>query len=318
MWMKALFFENELRLIDYPKPERRDGEALIKVLMASICNTDLEIIKGYMGFNGILGHEFVGIVEECNNRDLLGKRVVGEINCSCGNCDYCVEGLKTHCENRSVLGILAQNGAFAEYLVLPEENLHVVPDRITDEEAVFVEPLAAAFQITQQTQIRPSDKVIILGDGKLGFLVAQVLALTGSDLLVTGKHLSKLSALKRKGVETRLIDDLGERKADVVIDCTGSSKGFETALRLTRSRGKIVLKSTVAEKIELDLTPLVINEITLIGSRCGPFDPAIRTLEKGFIDVRPFISEIFSLSNGLKAFSEASKRGALKILLRIN
>lgn len=316
--MKALFFDNELKLIDYPKPERRCNEALIRVLMAGICDTDLEIIKGYMGFKGILGHEFVGLVEACDNRELLGKRIVGEINCSCGECNYCTEGLKTHCKNRSVLGILARNGAFAEYLVLPEKNLHIVPDRIADEEAVFVEPLAAGFQITQQIQIRPSDRVIILGDGKLGLLAAQVLALTGCDLLVVGKHASKLSVLKRKGIETRLMGDLGERKADVLIDCTGSPKGLETALGLTRARGTIILKSTTAENRELNLTPLVIDEISLIGSRCGPFRPAIMALQKGLIDVKPLISGIYNISDGIEAFKDASKGETLKIALRID
>ncbi len=316
--MKALLFDNGLRLADYPKPRRDNNEALIRVLMAGICNTDLEIVKGYMGFKGILGHEFVGLVEECDNPELLGKRVVGEINYGCGECGYCTKGLKTHCKNRKVLGILAHDGAFAEYLVLPEENLHIIPDKISDEEAVFVEPLAAGFQVIEQTHIRPSNRVIILGDGKLGLLVAQVLVLTGCDLFVAGKHTSKLSLLKGKGIGTGLIDNLGDSKADVVIDCTGASDGLEKALRLTRPRGAIVLKSTVAEKRGVDLTGLVIDEITLIGSRCGPFHPAIRALEKESIDVKLLISGIYSLMEGTKAFREASKKGALKILIRMD
>jgi len=185
--MKALYFDNKLKLVDCPKPERGRGEALIRVLMAGICNTDLEIIKGYREFKGILGHEFVGVVEECENSGLLGKRVVGEINCVCGKCSFCTEGLKTHCKDRRVLGILDHHGTFAEYVVLPEENLCLIPYKITDEEAVFVEPLAAGFQVTEQVHIMPSNRVIVLGDGKLGLLVAQVLALTGCDLILAGK-----------------------------------------------------------------------------------------------------------------------------------
>jgi len=311
-------FEGDLKLVDYPIPERGEDEALIRVLMAGICNTDLEIIKGYKEFKGILGHEFVGIVEEHDNSDLLAKRVVGEINCGCGECEYCVKGLKTHCKNRRVLGILNHDGAFAEYLVLPGDNLHPIPESISDEEAVFVEPLAAGFQVTRQVQVKPSDRVIVLGDGKLGFLVAQVLAMTGCDLLAAGKYPDKLSLFKSKGIETRLTDNLGRREeADVVIDCTGSPKGFVTALELVRPRGIVVLKSTVAEKRGPDLTPLVVNEITLIGSRCGPFPPAIRALEKGLVDVNPLISGIFSIDNGVDAFKDASQKGTFKILLRV-
>ncbi|MEW6616637.1 MAG: alcohol dehydrogenase catalytic domain-containing protein [Thermodesulfobacteriota bacterium] len=313
--MKALYFDNKLKLVDHPKPERGQDESLIRVLVAGICNTDLEIVKGYRGFKGILGHEFVGVVEECKNRGLLRKRVAGEINCVCGKCSFCTGGLKTHCKDRRVLGILDHHGAFAEYLVLPEENLHLIPDKIADEEAVFIEPLAAAFQITEQVNIMPSNRVIVLGDGKLGLLVAQVLALTGCDLLLAGKHTSKLSIVKSMGIDTSLIDDLAERKADVIIDCTGSPDGLEMAMELTRPRGTIVLKSTVAENRELDLTPLVVDEKTLIGSRCGHFPPAIRALERGLIDVKPLVSGIYSINNGIIAFEEAAKKGALKVLL---
>ncbi|PIQ44647.1 MAG: alcohol dehydrogenase [Deltaproteobacteria bacterium CG12_big_fil_rev_8_21_14_0_65_43_10] len=308
----------KLKLVECQKPERGRGEAIIRVLMAGICNTDLEIIKGYRKFKGILGHEFVGVVEECKNHGLLGKRVAGEINCVCGKCSFCTAGLKTHCKDRRVLGILDHHGAFAEYLVLPEENLHLISDKIADEEAVFLEPLAAGFQVTEQVHIMPSDRVIVLGDGKLGLLVAQVLALTGCDLMVAGNHPSKLSIVKSMGIDTSLIDDLGERNADVVIDCTGTPEGLEMAIGLTRPRGTIVLKSTVAENRELDLTPLVVNEITLIGSRCGHFPSAIRALERGLIDVTPLVSGMYSINDGINAFEDAAKKGALKILLTMD
>lgn len=257
-------------------------------------------------------------MEECENSGLLGKRVVGEINCVCGKCSFCTEGLKTHCKDRRVLGILNHNGAFAEYLVLPEDNLHIIPDKVPNEDAVFVEPLAAGFQVTEQAHIMPSNRVIVLGDGKLGLLVAQVLALTGCDLILAGNHPSKLSIVKSMGINTSLIDDLGERKADVVIDCTGTPEGLEMAIGWTRPRGTIVLKSTVAENRELDLTPLVVNEITLIGSRCGHFPSAIRALERGLIDVTPLVSGMYSINDGINAFEDAAKKEALKILLTMD
>ncbi|MFH2012839.1 MAG: alcohol dehydrogenase catalytic domain-containing protein [Pseudomonadota bacterium] len=316
--MKVLYFDDKLKLADHPKPKRERGEALIRVLMAGICNTDLEIVKGYRGFQGILGHEFVGVVEESENSEFLGKRIVGEINCGCGKCSFCVDGLKTHCKNRRVLGILDHNGAFAEYLVLPEENLHLIPDKITDNEAVFIEPLAAAYQVTEQIHIMPSDKVIVLGDGKLGLLVAQVIALSGCCLMLTGKHPTKLSIAKHLGIETSLINDLDAKKADVVIDCTGTPDGLEMAIELTKPRGTVILKSTVAENRDLNLTSLVVDEISIIGSRCGPFTPAIRALERGLIDVKPLISGVYSITDGINAFKEASKKEALKILLVMN
>ena len=314
-WMRALFFDNRLKLIDFPKPLRKKNQALIKVHMAGICNTDLEIYKGYKGFKGIPGHEFVGRVECCDNEKLMYKRVVGEINYGCGECYYCKKGLKSHCKERRVLGILNHHGAFAEYLVLPEENLHIVPDGISDEEAVFVEPLAACFQIIEQLHIKPTERVIVLGDGKLGLLAAQVLDLAGCDILLVGKHSSHLSLIQKRGIKTSLADDIYDMKADVVVECTGSPKGFEMALGLTRPKGKIVLKSTLAEKREIDITSLVIDEITVIGSRCGPFLPAIRALEKKLIDVKPLIHETYSIIDGVKAFEKAAQKGVLKVLL---
>ena len=315
--MRALFFDNNLRyLTDYLVPEPGENEALIRVTCAGICNTDLEIVKGYMNFRGVPGHEFVGVVERCGNKALEGKRVVGEINLSCGNCPYCKSGLRNHCYNRSVLGILGKDGAFADYVTLPTGNLHLVPDSVPDEEAVFVEPLAAAFEILEQVGIGAEDRVCVLGDGKLGLLTAQVVSLTGCALVVGGRHKEKLSILERRGIETKLSSDITERVFDCVIDCTGSSLGIESAMKLVRPKGTIVLKTTVAKRDNIDMNVIVIDEITLVGSRCGPFEPAIHALETKTVDVLPLISRTFPLSEGVEAFNFASGKGILKVLLK--
>jgi len=315
--MRALFFDNNLRyLTDYLVPEPGENEALIRVTCAGICNTDLEIVKGYMNFRGVPGHEFVGVVERCGNKALEGKRVVGEINLSCGNCLYCKSGLRNHCYNRSVLGILGKDGAFADYVTLPTGNLHPVPDSVPDEEAVFVEPLAAAFEILEQVGIGAEDRVCVLGDGKLGLLTAQVVSLTGCALVVGGRHKEKLSILERRGIETKLSSDITERVFDCVIDCTGSSLGIESAMKLVRPKGTIVLKTTVAKRDNIDMNVIVIDEITLVGSRCGPFEPAIHALETKTVDVLPLISRTFPLSEGVEAFNFASGKGILKVLLK--
>jgi threonine dehydrogenase-like Zn-dependent dehydrogenase len=331
--LKALVFKNGLRYqTDYPIPVPKDDEALIRVTHAGICNTDLEIIKGYMGFQGIPGHEFVGIVEKCGEANLTGKRVVGEINVGCGECDFCKNRMRNHCAGRSVLGILNRDGAFAEYITLPVENLHEVPDSVTNEEAVFTEPLAAAFEILQQISVKPSDKVCVLGDGKLGLLVGQVLATTKCDLVVMGKHKEKLNILKEMGINTEIVsaDTVGVRyavpipkdaqggKFDIVVDCTGSPSGIEKALWIVKPRGTIVLKTTVADNIPLDINQFVIREITLVGSRCGPFPPAIRAIEKKQIDLLPLVSGRLSLNRGVEAFQLASKKGVLKVILEIH
>lgn len=317
--MRALFFDRKgLRCKpDYPVPRRGRDEALIKVTCAGICNTDIEITKGYYRFRGIPGHEFVGIVEECGHKSLIGKRVAGEINVSCGSCYYCKNKMQNHCPNRSVIGILNRDGVFAEYVTLPVKNLHKVPDSVSDEEAVFIEPLAAAFEITRQVDIMPSDKVCVLGDGKLGLLVAQVLFLTGCKLMVVGKHKEKLSILGNKGIRTQFISDFGEKEFDIVVDCTGSPSGIETALNIVRPAGKVVIKTTVARQKAFDLNRIVVNELTLIGSRCGPFAEAIRALEKKKIEVTQLISRFFPLEDGLKAFKYASRKGVLKVILGI-
>lgn len=316
--MRAIIFDGKLRyMADYPVPINGEGEALIRVTLAGVCNTDLEIIKGYMGFQGVLGHEFVGVVERCRDSSLIGKRVVGEINMGCGRCGYCTNGMQNHCPSRSVLGILNRDGAFAEYATLPVSNLHLVPDSVTDEEAVFVEPLAAAFEITEQVNIRPDHRVCILGDGKLGLLTAQVLALTGSRLICIGRHEEKLAILGKRGIETNSTSAGYCREFDLVVDCSGSPKGLESAINLVKPKGTIVLKTTAAKREAIDMNSLVINEITLLGSRCGPFSPAIEALAEKYVDVRPMISRVFPLEEGVEAVHQAAAKGVVKVLIRI-
>jgi threonine dehydrogenase-like Zn-dependent dehydrogenase len=333
--MRALVFHNNRLMLEnyYPRPDLQPGEALIKVLQAGICNTDLEIIRGYMDFQGIPGHEFVGSVESVHEGPgatsptyLIGKRVVGEINAACyrSDCAYCQRGMPTHCPNRSTLGIVNRDGAFAEYLTLPTANLHLVPDNISDEEAVFVEPLAANFEILEQVHIQPTDRVIILGDGKMGQLASQVLALTGCEITMVGKHEEKLALAAQRGIQTRLLGDVvgaqfiaPNARVDLIVECTGSAQGLELAMRLVRPRGTIILKSTVADKSTLHLASIVIDEIRVQGSRCGPFAPAIRALSQRTVDIRPLISARYNLDDGVAAFGHAAKPGVLKVLVRV-
>jgi alcohol dehydrogenase len=286
--------------------------------MAGICNTDLEIVRGYMGFSGILGHEFVGDVVEAEDRVWIGKRVVGEINCPCRVCQTCREGLTNHCPHRTVLGIHKRNGAFAEVLTLPESNLHVVPDSVEDEEAIWVEPLAAAFEILEQVPVRPSNRVAVLGEGKLGSLVAQVLALSGCDLIVLGLEEEKLSRIRALGVRALHAREAEQRSMDIVVDATGSPDGFAAALKMLKPRGTLVLKSTVADRTALHLSSLVVDEMTVVGSRCGPFGPALRALEKGKIRVRGLVEEIIPFDRAMEALERAGRPGSLKILLDMN
>lgn len=317
--MKALLFDEQIRFDkNHPLPERKPYEVLVRVLKAGICRTDLEITKGYLGFKGILGHEFVGIVEESPDQNLTGKRVVGEINISCGNCMYCLQGMPTHCENRSVVGIQNKNGAFAEYLSLPMENIHVLSDSITDDQALFTEPLSAAVQILTQVHIRPGDQTIVLGDGNLGLLCAQVVAMTGAQVLAVGKYRSKLDILEKRGIKTCLIDELTREKADVVIECTGSPSGLQQAFKTVHPRGTIVLKSTFFAHSKINLVPIVINEVVLVGSRCGAFPPALRLLEDKTIDVVSLISQRYPLNEGVQAFQAAKRRDTVKIVLEIS
>lgn len=318
--MKALIFDQHLSLsTTYPKPITKKGEALIKVLQSGICNTDIEITKGYMGFKGILGHEFVGIIESVDHDDqfLAGKRVVGEINANCGTCPYCLKGLPTHCPHRSVLGILNRDGCFAEYLTLPTTLLHIIPDSIPNEDAVFVEPLAAAFQIMEQLHLKPTQTVAVLGDGKLGLLISQVLNLSHANIIAIGKHAHKLAILQKQGIETLLLENVPvEPTYDVVVDATGSINGFELAMNIIKPRGTLVLKSTVAATASFSLAPIVINEITVLGSRCGPFNPAINALKNKAVDVKSLITQIYPFDQALDAFSHASTPGTMKILLK--
>ena len=317
--MKAVVFDNGLKLDNnYPMPVPQKGEALIKVNTIGICNTDYEITLGYMGYKGILGHEFTGVVEKAENKDLIGKRVVGEINCGCGQCDWCAQGLERHCFNRSTLGIWQREGCFAEYVCLPEKNLLVIPDNVTDEEAVFVEPLAAALEILEQVHIPPYKRVIVLGDGKLGLIIALALNAAGLDITVVGKHEEKLNIAKAQGVKTELLNNLKIEKAyDFVVEATGSITGFETSLALTKPRGTLILKSTIAASKEFNLAPIVIDEITVLGSRCGQFAPALRMLEQKRIDVKPLISDIYAIDDSIEAFERNKEKSSVKVLVKV-
>jgi len=316
--MRAILFDKGKLSFrdDYPAPAPAIGEALIRVLCAGVCATDLEISKGYMGFGGVLGHEFSGVVEECADDRLEGRRVAGEINLWCGECAFCKGGMKSHCPARSVLGLLGHDGAFADYLTLPVRNLHPLPDSITDEEAVFIEPLAAAFRITSQVDIRPNERVAVLGDGRLGQLCAQALSLTECDLTVIGRHPEKLALLKARGIKTAIGAE-GLAGFDVAVDCTGSADGFNAAVGLVRPGGVVVLKTTVAQRTAVDLNKVVIDEITVIGSRCGPFVPAIDALAEKRVDVAPLISKVFPIEQGVEALEYARQKGVLKVLLRV-
>ncbi len=314
--MRALVFDGEVRVTDVPMPRLEKGEALVRVLTAGICKTDLEIINGYMNFQGILGHEFVGIVEECSNPHLRGKRVVGEINCACGQCEYCQLEMPHHCLNRSVLGIRNRSGAFAEYIALPEGNLHVVPGSIRDDVAVFAEPTAAAFRITEQVSVE-DERIIVLGDGKLGQLVAQVLWLYSKRLVCVGKHQWKLDLLNKLHITTAHANDPIERGGDIVVDATGSYEGFVRALELVRPEGAIILKTTITHPTALDLSLPVINEVRIIGSRCGPFRPALEALALGNVEVRPMITERYALNEGVRAVERARADGVMKVLLHV-
>lgn len=322
--MRAVVYDEGLKLDkNYPKPLPQKGEALIKVKIAGICNTDYEITKGYMGYKGILGHEFVGIVEDVNSEDksLIGKRVVAEISWGCNSpdCEWCAKKNYRHCPDRHTIGIWRKDGCFADYITLPTNILFEVPANVPDEQAVFVEPLAAACEITEQLHIEPMQKVLVLGDGKLGLTTALALNAQNLDVTLVGKHQNKLDIASKQGVKTVLLNSFSqENKYDVVVEATGTASGFETSMNLTKPRGVLVLKSTVATGKELNLAPIVINEITVLGSRCGQFPPALRLLKNNRIDFNPFISGIYSIDDAIDAFEANKQKDTLKILIKMD
>ena len=316
--MKAVIFDEILKLEECPLPKMRENEALIKVLLCGICNTDYEITKGYMGYKGILGHEFVGIVEDVNSSDrsLIGKRVVGEINLGCGKCEYCLKGLERHCPDRETLGIWHKDGCMAQYVTLPVKNLVEIPESVSDKEAVFIEPLAAALEILEQMHIKPFEKVAVLGDGKLGLLCALSLNASGLDVELIGKHSNKLDIAKNQNVKTKLLNNVEIKPVyDVVIEATGSLSGFETSIALVKPRGTLVLKSTIASSKEFNFAPIVVNEITVLGSRCGQFKPALRFLEQKKVNFNPLISGIYNINDAIEAFRANKQKDTLKILI---
>lgn len=313
--MQALWLEDRqlsMREIEMP---HREGEALIRVLLSGICGTDLELVRGYYPYTGVLGHEFVGEVVSAPDSAWIGTRVVGEINAACGFCPTCERGHPTHCENRTVLGIVNRDGAHAEYISLPLENLHAVPESVTTEAAVFTEPLAAALEILEQIEIGPSDRVLLVGAGRLGQLIAQVIATTGAHLRVIARHQKQRDMLAACGIEILAEEDVDARTWDIVIEATGSPSGLDLARSALRPRGTLVLKSTYAGEVTIDLSPFVVDEITIVGSRCGPFAPAIAMLERGEVDPTLLIDQRFPLAEGVEAMGAAAKRGTMKVLL---
>jgi threonine dehydrogenase-like Zn-dependent dehydrogenase len=300
----------------YPTPLAEDALALVRVRLAGICATDLQILQGYMGFQGVPGHEFVGEVSQ-GPAALVGQRVVGEINFACGHCTFCNRGLGRHCPTRRVMGILHADGSFAEYVSVPVANLHRVPDSVADEAAVFTEPLAAACEILDQIAVQPADDVVVLGDGKLGLLCAQALHSAGARVRVVGKHPHKLALLQQLDIPAVGLTDWQPQPADVVVEATGSTAGLQLAMDIVRPRGTLVLKSTVATAHALSLAPLVINEITVVGSRCGRFPPALQALAQQRVAVAPLIERVYPLRDGLTAVAHAARPGTLKILLRM-
>jgi len=316
--VQALFWDGQhLRLeTAYPTPPAEATTAVVRVHLAGICATDMQILQGYMGFQGVPGHEFVGEVS-AGPTELLGTRVVGEINFACGRCSVCAQGLGRHCPTRQVMGILNADGCFAEYVRVPVANLHPVPAGVPDEVAVFTEPLAAACEILEQVRVQPTHDVVVLGDGKLGALCAQVLHSAGAQVCVVGKHPHKLALLHQLGMETVLLSDWRPRLADLVVEATGSTAGLALAMESIRPRGTLVLKSTVASTHTLSLAPLVINEITVVGSRCGPFPPALEALAHGHVTVAPLIERIYPLAEGVRALAHTAHPGTRKIMLRM-
>jgi threonine dehydrogenase-like Zn-dependent dehydrogenase len=313
--MRALAFDGtRAELVERPEPSAPADAAVVRVALAGICRTDLEITRGYLDFRGVLGHEFTGRVV-AGPPEWEGQRVVGEINFACGRCAWCGRGLGRHCPARRVMGIASADGAFADYVAVPVANLHRVPDAVTDAQAVFVEPLAAAFEVLEQLEVAPGTRCLVLGDGRLGLLLAQVLDAAGAAVTAIGRHPEKLQLLARRGIATALADDFRGPPAPLVIEATGQLAGFRRAVALTEPRGTLVLKSTVAAHEPLDLAPLVIHEIRLVGSRCGPFPPALRALERREVEVGALVSARFPLSRAPEALRCATEPSTLKVLI---
>lgn len=314
--MKALVYDGKLSLMEVTDPSPRQGEALIRVRYSSVCNTDLEILKGYMEFSGILGHEFVGEVINDSSR-FFGREVVGEINIACGHCYMCQTGRKNHCSNRSVTGIYGHNGSFADYLVLPDKNLHQVPANVDLPVAVLTEPLAAALEIFEQTKISPTDNVFIFGAGKLGLLITQVFRLSGCEYTLLDVNPFKVEFARGLGLIARKLDELqSDERAEICVDCTGSPDGIGIALKHLHPRGKLILKTTVADPARLDLNQIVLNEFNIIGSRCGVFEPALSLLSQKLVDVEPMITKVFPFDEIEEAFKLASQPDCIKVLIR--
>src|SRR5688500_6162165 len=313
--MRALWLEdNKISLRNVSQP-RKANEALVKIRKAGICSTDLELVKGYYPYTGILGHEFVGEVVEADDASGIGQRVVGEINVVCNECEQCLNGRSTHCEKRTVLGIVNRDGTFAEYTTLPMGNLHCVPASVPDEMAVFTEPLAAALEIQQQIQIKPSDRVLLVGAGRLGQLIAQTLALTSCDLRVVARHKHQQGLLKARGIKTISEEEIKPWRWDVVVEASGSPSGFSLARQAIRPRGILVLKSTYKGEMNVNFSSVVVDEINIIGSRCGPFEPALHLMESKQVDPTVLIAAEFKLNDALKAFEHAAESGVLKVLI---
>lgn len=313
--MRGLVYDGQLRFdVDLPEPVPQGDEVLLKIRKGGICNTDLELIAGMYNFSGILGHEFVGEVVE-GNQDFLGRRVVGEISVVCGQCDFCLQGVPSQCRDRGTVGIRRHPGAFADVLTLPIRNLHVVPESVSDDQAVFVEPLAAALQVTEAVHISPRDRVVVVGVGKLGMLVAQVLKLTGAQVVGVVRHEKQARLLAQWHIPAAALEDLPEQRAQVVVDVTGTAEGFTDALRLVEPRGTIVLKSTFQGVQNANLTQVAVREIRIVGSRCGPFDAALRLLEAGLVDVLSLIDARYGVDQSILAIEHAGRKGTLKVLL---
>ncbi|MFC1524522.1 alcohol dehydrogenase catalytic domain-containing protein [Thermodesulfobacteriota bacterium] len=316
--MQALYVDKGILSIkkNLSVPERAKDEALIRVVVAGICATDLEIVKGYLGFRGVPGHEFVGLVEEADDEQWIGKKVVGSINLGCGHCKVCRGAGPEHCPQRKVLGILGRDGAFAEYLVLPLVNLFEIPEGVSDQEAVFVEPLAAAMRICDQVAIHPSDRIAVVGPGRLGILIAQILGRTGAEVVLLGRRRESIHLAETLDLHCGEVGEIEDNSFDFVVEATGNPGGFAQSLRIVRPRGTLILKSTFAGRSELDLTKVVVAEINIVGSRCGPFAPALRLLATGDIRVKELIEEEYPLSEGRAAFTHAARPGVKKVLLR--